>query len=313
MFGFNKRPLIMGILNVTPDSFFDGGKYFNFEDAINHAKKLIQDGANIIDIGGESTRPGAKVVSEEEELKRVIPVIRMLAVIARRDEVPTKQSTDILRNEIASSPLRAPRNDTTTRFLISTDTYKSNVARLALEAGADMINDVSGLTKDPDMIKVAADANCQIVIMHNRGIPATKPVNALRHCEERSDEAISQTLGDCFVGSYEPPRNDVFSANLILKEVYSWLQNQTNFAIKHGVKHENIIIDPGIGFGKTPEEDLALIENLKEFKSLGFPILVGPSRKSFIKKIFGEVNFEKKNKEMIELAIKNGADIVRMH
>lgn len=243
----------MGILNITPDSFSDGGKYFNLDDAIKHAKELIESGVNIIDIGGESTRPGAKQVSEEEELKRVIPVIKELRG--------------------AASQLK---------FLISIDTYKANVAKKALEAGADMVNDVSGLTKDPNMIKIVADAKCPVVIMHNRGIPATKP----------------HTL-------HLTPQ--------ILEEVYRWLLKQTNHAIINGVKRGNIIIDPGIGFGKSAEEDLYLIENLKELKSLGFPVLIGLSRKSFIKKLFPNDSLETKSKELVNLAIKNGADILRVH
>ena len=259
MFGFNKKLLLMGILNVTPDSFSDGGKYFKIEDAIKQAKKLISQGVDIVDIGGESTRPGAKAVSEEEELNRIIPVIKRCRDVAR--------------------------NVSTRRILISIDTYKSNVAQLALIAGADMINDVSGLTMDAEMVHVAAKAKCPIVIMHNNGIPATKPCRG--------------------VWPYAPTD--------VIQKIYRWLKKQTNFAISNGIKQENIIIDPGIGFGKTPEEDLALIENLKEFKSLGFPILVGTSRKSFIKKLFGKENFERKNKEITELAIKNGADVVRVH
>ena len=254
-----KKPIIMGILNVTPDSFSDGGKYFQIENAIQHAEHLIKSGADIIDVGGESTRPGAELISEEEELKRVIPVIYELK----------KSFSDIF---------------------ISIDTYKSNVAQLAFNAGANMINDISGLTMDSDMVHVAAKVNCPIVIMHNCGIPATKP-----------------TPGQvCRGGSATRPAE-------ILQEVYCWLQKKTDFAITNGIKKENIIIDPGIGFGKMPEEDLFLIENLKEFKSLGFPILIGPSRKSFIKKLFAEENIEIKAKEIIELVIKNGADIVRTH
>ena len=244
-----KKPLIMGILNVTPDSFSDGGKHFQTEDAAKHVEKLIQGGVDIIDIGGESTRPSAELISEEEELKRVIPVIYEL-----KKRFPS--------------------------VFISIDTYKSNVAQLALNAGAKMINDVSGLTMDPDMVVVAAKANCPIVIMHNKGIPATKLLS------ESKD---------------------------ILKEVYQWLKKQTDFAIKNSIKKENIIIDPGIGFGKSAKENLYLIENLKEFKSLGFLILVGPSRKSFIRELFGESNIEMKTKEMVELAVKNGVDIVRVH
>ena len=252
-----KKPLIMGILNITPDSFSDGEKYFHIDDAIDQAKKLIKERVDIIDVGGESTRPSAEPVSEEEEIRRVIPVIKWC-----RDAALQRLYKNIL---------------------ISIDTYKSKVAKAALDAGANMINDVSGLTKDPTMIKVARNADCPIVIMHNNGIPATKP--EIRKNVEHS----------------------------IIDEVYSWFKHQAEYAIANGIKPENIIIDPGIGFGKSAEEDLYLIECLYEFKSLGFPILVGSSRKSFIRKLFGEKNFGVKNKEMIELAIKNGTNIVRMH
>lgn len=246
-----KKPLIMGILNVTPDSFSDGGKYFEIKDAIPHIKRLIEGNVDIIDVGGESTRPGATFISHEEELRRVIPVIDWC-----REAV---NGVSIERN-----------------IFISIDTYKSNVARKAIEAGANMINDVSGLTMDPNMACLVAKLNCSIVIMHNRGIPATKPV---------------------------------LTNSKIVSEVYSWLQKQTQYATSNSIKKKNIIIDVGIGFGKTPEEDLELIQNLKAFKSLGFPILVGISKKSFMKKIFGV----DKTKEMIELAVKNGADIIRVH
>jgi dihydropteroate synthase len=246
----SKKPIIMGILNVTPDSFSDGEKYFQIEDALKHTEKLIEDGADIIDIGAESTRPGAELISEEEELKRVIPVIYEIK----------KRFPDIF---------------------ISIDTYKANVAQLALNAGGKMINDVSGLTMDPDMVHIATKANCPIVIMHNRGIPATKPVDGKK--------------------------------NSIFKEVFDWLQTQSKYAIEHGIKKENIITDPGIGFGKNAEEDLSLIENLKEFKLLGFPVLIGLSKESFIKMLFGEKNFELKSKEMLDLCVNNGADIVRVH
>lgn len=254
-----KKPLVMGILNITPDSFSDSGKYFQIEDAIKHAEEMIKQGVDIIDIGGESTKPNAKLISEEEELRRVIPVVQWC-----REAV--KQCL-------------YHRN-----FVISIDTYKSNVARTALQTGANMINDVSGLTMDKAMVKVAGEANCPIVIMHNKGIPATKSV-------------IS----------------DKRKAKSNLSLVYDWLSRQTQYAINNGIKKENIIIDPGIGFGKTPEEDFELIQNLKEFKSLGFPVLVGPSKKSFIKKLFGEERLEIKNKEIINLCAKNGVDIVRIH
>ena len=260
----------MGILNVTPDSFFDGRKYFQIEDAIKQAEKLINSGADIIDIGGESTRPNAKLVSEEEELRRVIPVVKEL-VKFRNDSVSAYGRVGV-----------------SAKFLISIDTYKSNVARLAINAGAKMINDVSGLTMDPNMVKVAAEYKCPVVIMHNEGIPATKPVEDVSAC---------RSIG---VSEY-------------LEGIYNWLKKQTDYAMSNGIKKENIIIDPGIGFGKSAEEDLEIIQNLQKFKSLGFPILIGPSRKPFIKKLFGENNLEAKSKEITDLAVKNGADIVRVH
>ena len=280
----SKKPLIMGILNVTPDSFSDGGNFVQIENAIKQAEKLIKDGADIIDIGGESTRPGAELVSEEEELKRVIPVIYELK----------KRFPDIL---------------------ISIDTYKSNVAQLALNAGAKIINDVSGLTMDPDMVVVAAKANCPIVIMHNNGIPATKPKPRV---EKNKMSFPGLTRESSYNIDDSPNLDSRFRGNdnlksKILNEVYKWLQKQTDFAIANGIKKENIIIDPGIGFGKSAKENLHLIENLQEFKLLGFPILVGPSRKSFIRELFGEEDLEAKSKEVVELAVKNGADIVRIH
>ena len=261
-----KKPLFMGILNITPDSFSDGGKYFNLEDATKHAKELIDKGVDIIDIGGESTRPGATPITEEEELGRVIPVVEEIKHVSR-----------------------AAINRGST-VLISIDTYKANVAQLALNAGAQMINDVSGLTMDSKMVHVAAKANCPIVIMHNNGIPATKPMSR----------------EDCRGRSVTCPAD-------VLQDIFHWLQKQSQYAINHGIKKENIIIDPGIGFGKTAEEDLLLIQNLKEFKSLGFPILIGPSKKSFIRKLFRENDFEEKNNELIKLSIENGAAIVRVH
>lgn len=246
-----QKPLFMGILNVTPDSFSDGGKYFDLNSAINHAKDLINQGIHIIDIGGESTRPDATPISEEEELKRVIPVIKELA----------KQN-----------------------ILISIDTYKSKVAKAALEAGASMINDVSGLTMDKDMVNIARDFCCPIIIMHNTGIPAKK-----------TSASNSQPSAK-------------------LEEVISWLRKQINYALNTGIKKENIIIDPGIGFGKTAEEDLFIIKNISQLKALESPVLVGPSKKSFLKKVYGEnIDLEKKTKEIVDLSINNGASIVRVH
>lgn len=247
---------LMGILNITPDSFSDGGKYSSIKNAIAQAEKLISRGVHIIDIGGESTRPGAIKVSEEEELNRVIPVVKEIA------------------------QLKSIKN-----FEISIDTYKSGVARKCLELGANYINDVSGLTLDKNMANTASEAACGLIIMHNSGIPATKPALS----NERRDP------------------------KLLLEEIKDWLNKQTNYALVHGVKKENIIIDPGLGFGKSPSEDFYIIQNLNELKSLGYPVLIGPSRKSFLKHLFPGEDIEQKSKEIIELSIQNGADVIRIH
>ena len=292
-----KKPLIMGILNVTPDSFSDGRKYFNFDDAVQHAEHLLNSGVDIIDIGGESTRPGATPISEEEELNRVIPVIRQIAALRiSHSTLPTLHSTFH-----------------TLHFLISIDTYKSNVARAALLAGANMINDVSGLTMDKDMVGVASEFQCPIVIMHNRGIPVKEcRVQSAEYRVQSIEGGMEQTLVPC--STFSTPHSVLLTPHSSLLTVFAWLQKQTQYAISNGVKKENIIIDPGIGFGKTPEENLFIIENLKKFKSLDYPVLVGPSRKSFIKALFGEdVDIEEKTKELVDLSIKNGADIVRVH
>ncbi|MDF2607588.1 MAG: dihydropteroate synthase [Bacillales bacterium] len=203
--------IIMGILNVTPDSFSDGGLYTNNEDALKKAKSLIDDGAQIIDIGGESTRPGSKMLSVEEEIKRVIPIIKHI-----------------------SKDINVP---------ISIDTYKAKVAELACESGASIINDVWGAKYEPDIAKVAAHYNVPIVLMHNR--------------EDRN---------------YKNFVNDVIDD---LKESISIAKN-------NGVKEESIILDPGIGFAKTPDQNIILLQNIKEIKKLGYPVLLGTSRKSFI-------------------------------
>lgn len=212
-------PKIMGIVNVTPDSFSDGGKYFSLEDAVNHTLKLIDEGADIIDIGGESTRPGSDPVSTEEELHRTIPVIKKIFSL-RKD------------------------------VIISIDTTKSEVAKQALDAGANIINDISGLTFDENMIKVAKEYEAGVVIMHIKGNPKTM--------------------------QNKPEYNDV------LKEVYDFLLSQTINAKQNNV--EKIIVDPGIGFGKRVEDNFTLIKNLDYFQSLGYPVMIGLSKKSFIGK-----------------------------
>lgn len=215
-----QRTLVMGILNVTPDSFSDGGKFLSPDAAVAQAEQMISEGADIIDVGGESTRPGAPLVTAEEEMQRVLPVIRSLA---QRTSVP-----------------------------ISIDTTKSVVARAALDAGAAIVNDISALRFDFHIADEAAKAGAGLVLMHSRGTPATM-----------------QRL---------PPVADV------LEEVTSSLRSSIAMAEKRGVKRESIVIDPGIGFGKTAEQNVELIAKLDQLAAAipEFPILIGPSRKSFI-------------------------------
>ncbi len=248
----SSRTHIMGILNVTPDSFSDGGLYYEPEKAIEHALKLIEDGADIIDIGGESTRPGSEPVPEEEELKRVIPVIKRLR---RESKIP-----------------------------ISIDTYKSKVARQALDAGASMVNDISGLRFDPEMKKVVAEYKVPVVLMHIKGTPKTMQTNP----------------------SYEA----------LIPEIMDYLREGIMIALESGIREDLIIIDPGIGFGKTFEHNLAIIKNLHEFTYLEKPILIGPSRKAFIGKILGDVPPSMRLEGTlgaVAVAIFNGANIVRVH
>ncbi len=224
-----RRTLIMGVVNVTPDSFSDGGLYLNPEQAIAHAEKLLSEGANIVDIGGESTRPGAQVtpaaatkrsaVPEDEELRRVLPVIR---------ELRRRQPNAVL----------------------SVDTYKSGVARAAVEAGANIVNDISGFRWDPKMAKTIAALNCGAVLMHTRGKP-----------EEW------RTL---------PPIGD--PVLLVKRELRQWAEAAT----LAGIKRDHLILDPGFGFGKSFEENYPLLAHFAELQGLGFPLLAGVSRKSFL-------------------------------
>ncbi|MDX5475408.1 MAG: dihydropteroate synthase [Bacillaceae bacterium] len=241
---FTEKTLIMGILNVTPDSFSDGGRYNEIEAAVHHAKQLIQDGAHIIDVGGESTRPGASVVSEEEELKRVVPIIEALA---KEIDVP-----------------------------ISIDTYKAEVARRAIEAGASIINDVWGAKADPNMAKVAATYNVPIILMHNR---------------------------------------DNSQYKKLIPDMISDLSDSVQLVKEAGVKDEMIILDPGIGFAKSMDDNLTVIRHLNEFTQLGYPVLLGTSRKRFI----GHVLDLPANERMegtgatVCLGIERGCHIVRVH
>jgi len=243
-----EKTLIMGVLNVTPDSFSDGGLFNNVDTAVAHGKKMVSDGANLIDIGGESSRPGSEPLSEKEELARILPVVTRLV---KEVSVP-----------------------------ISIDTYKPLVADTCLKAGAHLINDITGLT-NPAMRKVAAEHNVPVVLMHMLGTPK--------------------------IMQQKPVYQDV------LGEITSFFQKQIATAHKIGI--QQIIIDPGIGFGKTVEHNLQILKHLEIFSSLGCPILIGPSRKSFIGTITGLPVNERLDGTIatITVAIMNGANIVRVH
>ncbi|MFN0278886.1 MAG: dihydropteroate synthase [Pyrinomonadaceae bacterium] len=248
------RPLVMGILNVTPDSFLDGGSYLSVEDALRQAERLIADGTDVVDIGGESTRPGSKPVAADEEVNRIVPVID---AIAKRFDTP-----------------------------ISVDTTKSDVAEKALEAGAEIINDISGLRFDERIAEVAASSNAGLVLMHSRG-----PFETMHT---------------------EPPVEDILPA------VTSDFRRAINVARSYGVENEHIALDVGIGFGKTHEQNLELLAKLgklaEEFSE--YPMLVGASRKSFIGRILGDVPPSERLGGSLAaalIAIRNGAKIVRVH
>ncbi|SJZ86677.1 dihydropteroate synthase [Selenihalanaerobacter shriftii] len=250
-FEFGKRTYVMGILNVTPDSFSDGGSFNRLEKAVEHAKEMVANGVDIIDIGGESTRPGCDPVSLEDELERVIPVIERLS-----DEVDVP---------------------------ISIDTYKSEVGKVALEAGAHIINDITGFKEDPELAKVAADHDAPVIVMHIQGEPRNMQQN--------------------------PTYEDLIS------EVLEYLQESIDIAIEAGVKRKKIIIDPGIGFGKTLDHNLEIMDRLAEFKSLGLPILLGTSRKSMIGNTLDLPVDERVEgtAATVSIGIANGADIIRVH
>lgn len=239
-----KKTYIMGILNVTPDSFSDGGKYTDIQKAINRAKAMVDEGADIIDVGGESTRPGYTPVSLEEELHRVIPVIERLV---KEIKVP-----------------------------ISVDTTKAEVARRAIELGADIINDQWGLQGDPAMAKVAAEHNVPVVVMFNK-----------------NDRQYEDIIG----------------------EHLAFLHRSVDIAVKAGLNRDKIIIDPGIGFGKSPEQNLYVMKHLSEFKSLGLPILLGTSRKSMIGHVLELPVGDRIEGTAATIAygITQGVDIVRVH
>lgn len=243
------RPLVMGIVNVTPDSFSDGGKHGSADAALAHALKLIEDGADILDIGGESTRPGAAVVGEQEELDRVMPVLQGLRGIP----VP-----------------------------ISIDTWKPAVMKEAVAAGASMINDVNALQAD-GALAVAAASSAAVCLMHKQGVPATM--------------------------QQQPSYGDVVG------EVKEFLGRRIEAVERAGIARDRIVIDPGFGFGKTLEHNLALLRSLPEFVELGVPVLAGMSRKSMLGQITGRAVGERQSASVAAalLAVQRGAHIVRVH
>jgi len=222
-FDFKNKTYTMGILNLTPDSFSDGGSYTDLDNAIKRAKKMVEEGVDIIDVGAESTRPGAEYIEEDAELKRILPVVKRLV-----------------------SEVDVP---------ISIDTYKSRVAEECIKAGAHIINDIKGLKGDPNMAKVIAKYGVSVIIMHIQGNP--------KNMQEK------------------PEYDD------IIEDIKGSLEESVDIAVKAGVSPEKIILDPGIGFGKTFENNLEIIKKLCELKKLEYPILIGASRKGFIGDILG--------------------------
>ncbi|HET7628835.1 MAG TPA: dihydropteroate synthase [Bacillales bacterium] len=235
---------VMGILNVTPDSFSDGGRFVEADKAVSHAMQMEKDGADIIDVGGESTRPGHTPVSLEEEIRRVVPVIKEV-----------------------SSRINVP---------VSIDTYKAETARRAIEAGASIINDVWGAKADPEMAPVAAHYNVPIILMHNRKDPQ---------------------YGD------------------LMKDILADLTESIEIVMRAGVKQENIILDPGIGFAKTYEQNLEVMDRLEEITSFGYPVLLGTSRKSMIAKALSLPKDERVEGTgaTVCFAVGKGCQIVRVH
>jgi dihydropteroate synthase len=249
---FSRRPLLMGIVNVTPDSFSDGGQFQDAQAAVAHALRLLDDGADILDIGGESTRPYSAATSVEEELRRVIPVI---------DEVHRTRPDAVL----------------------SVDTSKATVAREAVRAGVEIVNDITALSGDPEMLEFARESSVGVCVMHMQGTP--------------------QTMQD------EPTYQDVVG------EVYEWLRERRSALISAGIDHDRICHDPGIGFGKTHQHNATLMANCRRFHDLGCPLLVGHSRKAFIGKLIGDKTADRTAGTIgaaLALAAQ-GIQIVRVH
>jgi dihydropteroate synthase len=250
-FNLDRDVIVMGILNVTPDSFYDGGYYFEKEKAYKRVETLVSEGADIIDVGGMSTRPGSLPVDIEDEIKRIIPVIKYI-----------NKNHDIL---------------------ISADTYRSETALRAIAVGANMINDISGLSMDKTMADVVSKSDVSLVIMHIKGTPENMQENP----------------------EYEN----------VIDEIYDYLEDKTNTAVESGIKPGKIIVDPGIGFGKTNEHNLKIINKVREFKMLGYPVLIGVSRKSFIGNVL-DLPVEERLEGSIAASVCSvigGVNILRVH
>jgi dihydropteroate synthase len=249
---FFEKPYLMGILNLTPDSFSDGGQYIDTTIALEHTRCMIKNGATIIDVGGESTRPGSELVSEDEEIKRILPTLKIL-----RKTYP--------------------------KIIISVDTNKADVAELAINNGADMINDISAGTFDKKMFNIIAKYNIPICIMHTKNIPKT----------------MQKTV----------------YYNDLITDIYCHLSSRIEEAKQLGINRDKIIIDPGIGFGKTTEQNLTIINRLNVFKGLGCPLLIGTSRKNFIGEITKKdiTSREFGTASTVAMSINNGANILRVH
>jgi dihydropteroate synthase len=245
------EPRIMGILNVTPDSFADGGEWFAFDEAVEHARALVAEGADILDVGGESTRPGALPVPVDEELRRVVPVVRAVRATGAQ---------------------------------ISVDTMKLSVAQAAVEAGATLVNDVTAFRHEPELAGYVADRDCDCCLMHMLGEPRTMQ---------------------------DDPRYDD-----VVDDVRAFLEARIEFAVGEGVREQRIMVDPGIGFGKTLEHNLELLRRLDEIVAVGFPVVIGTSRKSFLGRLTGREDPHDRVAGTVAttvLALERGASVFRVH
>ena len=245
------KPLVMGIINCTPDSFYSDSRKTDLKEALDTAFRMIEDGADIIDIGGESTRPGSEYIDSKEEIKRVLPFLKEF-----------RKKTD---------------------FPVSIDTRKSETAEITLSNGADIINDISALSEDPDLVSVVLKYDADIILMHKKGLPSDMQSN--------------------------PEYTDAVT------EIKKYLEKQAAFAVGYGIKRDRITLDPGIGFGKRLEDNLDIIKNIETFKKSGYPVLIGHSRKSFLGLITGREAEERLASSLAAglMSAVYGADILRVH